>query len=100
MKREGWSGIDQRDLDALFQLHYAGLRRFALRRVENRAGVEQPRSRCLDAEGPSRGSAQSAPLWRETCDWVRSQPMPFAHPGPAPFVSAVSNRRPATFMKA
>jgi RNA polymerase sigma-70 factor (ECF subfamily) len=40
MGREGWSGDGEREFDALFQAHYPELRRFALRRIENRAGAE------------------------------------------------------------
>jgi RNA polymerase sigma-70 factor (ECF subfamily) len=40
MGAEGWSGDDEREFDALFQEHYPDLRRFAMRRVENRAGME------------------------------------------------------------
>ena len=40
MGREGWSGADEPEFDALFDATYPELRRFAIRRVENRAGVE------------------------------------------------------------
>jgi RNA polymerase sigma-70 factor (ECF subfamily) len=40
MAREGWSGVDEREFDALFHAHYPELRRFAVRRVENRAGID------------------------------------------------------------
>jgi hypothetical protein len=46
------------------------------------------------------GLAQNFRRWRTAYDCDLSQPMPFAQPGPAPRVSAVSKRRPATFMKA
>src|SRR5947208_1863689 len=40
MGREGWSVADEREFDALFDATYPELHRFAVRRVENRAGVE------------------------------------------------------------
>jgi RNA polymerase sigma factor (sigma-70 family) len=40
MAREGRSGRDKDGFDVLFDAHYAELRRYAMRRVENRAAIE------------------------------------------------------------
>jgi RNA polymerase sigma-70 factor (ECF subfamily) len=40
MGREGRSGRDEGGFDVLFDAHYAELRRYATRRVENRAAIE------------------------------------------------------------
>jgi RNA polymerase sigma-70 factor, ECF subfamily len=40
MGREGRSGRSEGEFDVLFDVHYAELRRYAVRRVENRAAIE------------------------------------------------------------
>jgi RNA polymerase sigma-70 factor, ECF subfamily len=40
MGRDGWSGAEEHEFNALFEAHYPQLRRFVLRRVENWAAVE------------------------------------------------------------
>jgi RNA polymerase sigma factor (sigma-70 family) len=40
MGREGRSELNEREFDALFEAHYSELRRYTLRRVEDRAGAE------------------------------------------------------------
>jgi RNA polymerase sigma factor (sigma-70 family) len=40
MGRDGWSGAEEQAFNVLFEAHYSQLRRFVLRRLENRAAAE------------------------------------------------------------